>query len=114
MLWNGERGKTFFFQSELPYDVSQANYGDKGFLGYRVSGNVTEHDAYGIGVYHFMRDNAVTIQTGISVPPALVSRVRNPLGVYLSGNGIMKHVINDLGPTTEGPNGGYAQWYCSG
>jgi hypothetical protein len=27
--WQGERGRTYFYQSELPYDVTQANYGDK-------------------------------------------------------------------------------------
>ena len=32
--WRGESGSTFFYQSELPYDVTQAEYGDKGYTGY--------------------------------------------------------------------------------
>ena len=33
--WNGNGGKTFMFQSEMPYDVTQANFGDKGCLNER-------------------------------------------------------------------------------
>jgi hypothetical protein len=28
LVWNGDFGKSYFYQSEFPYDVSQANYGD--------------------------------------------------------------------------------------
>merc|ERR1719203_2162327 len=38
--WNGQRGATYFYQSEMPYDVTQANYGDKGYVGYRVADSV--------------------------------------------------------------------------
>jgi hypothetical protein len=55
-LWTGERGRTYFYQSELPYDVTQANYGDKGYVGYRVGEDVTAHEGYGVGVYTYMRD----------------------------------------------------------
>ncbi len=51
VVWNGERGQTYFFQSELPYDVNQTNFGDKGFVGYRVGSEVRDHDAFGLGVY---------------------------------------------------------------
>mmetsp|Transcript_91663 Transcript_91663/g.258289 ORF Transcript_91663/g.258289 Transcript_91663/m.258289 type:complete len:407 (-) Transcript_91663:570-1790(-) len=37
--WSGNRGRTFFYQSELPYDVTQA-YGDAGYVGYRVNDSV--------------------------------------------------------------------------
>ena len=29
-VWRGERGRTFFYQSELPYGVNQAQFGDHG------------------------------------------------------------------------------------
>lgn len=29
-VWNGERGRTYFYQSELPYGVTQAQFGDPG------------------------------------------------------------------------------------
>jgi hypothetical protein len=28
-VWGGEGGQTYFYQSELPYDADQANFGDK-------------------------------------------------------------------------------------
>ena len=45
--WHGERGQTYFYQSEMPYDATQASYGDKGYVGYRVAASVAEHDAWG-------------------------------------------------------------------
>ena len=59
--WNGDFGKVFFYQSELPYDVTQDNFGDKEFVSYRVGDNVSHHEAYGIGSYTFFRDNNVKV-----------------------------------------------------
>eukprot|EP00928_Gymnodinium_smaydae_P036429 TRINITY_DN25467_c0_g3_i1.p1 TRINITY_DN25467_c0_g3~~TRINITY_DN25467_c0_g3_i1.p1 ORF type:complete len:539 (-),score=88.75 TRINITY_DN25467_c0_g3_i1:378-1994(-) len=42
-VWNGNGGQTFFYQSELPYDVDQASFGSKGYAGYLVAPNVTSH-----------------------------------------------------------------------
>ena len=28
-IWDGERGQVYFYQSELPYGVDQASFGDK-------------------------------------------------------------------------------------
>lgn len=68
LVWNGNGGKSYFYQSEYPYDVTQANYGDKGYVAYKVGDNVTSHQAYGIGAYSFFRDNAVTVENGIKAP----------------------------------------------
>ena len=85
LVWNGNEGKSFFFQSEYPYDVTQANYGDKGFVAYKVGDNVTSHEAYGVGVYSFFRDNIVTIENGIKAPQS--AKFHNSLSVFLDGNG---------------------------
>merc|ERR1712232_408826 len=115
--WNGERGKTIFFQSEMPYDVTQANFGDKGYSGYRVADHVQDHQAYGVGVYHYFRDHAVTVPSGIVAPPHLESSFVNPLTVYLNGLGSVLHIVNDRG-NPAGPNskkaGANPQWLCSG
>ena len=50
VVWNGEAGQTFFFQSELPYGVTQEEFGNPGYVGYRVAANVTSHNGYGMGV----------------------------------------------------------------
>ncbi|CAJ1341081.1 unnamed protein product [Effrenium voratum] len=114
--WNGERGKTFMFQAELPYDVSQANFGDHGYTGYRVGGSVTAHEAYGVGVYHYFRDNIVTVPSAIIAPPALESSFASPLSVFLNGKGTILHVLNDKGNATaidpQDPGSAFAQWYC--
>ena len=113
-VWTGERGAVYFYQSELPYDVDQ-KYGDSGYAGYRVGEGVASHDAWGVGVYHFFRDNEVTVPSGIVVPDGLVDRIRSPLSVYLSGEGTMEHIINDKGNWTSSKGGGGdAQYYCGG
>jgi len=111
--WNGERGATYFFQSELPYDVTGA-YGTEGYVGYRVGSHVKEHSAYGVGVYHFFKFNPVLVQSGISVPPSLARSIRSPLSVYLGGEGSVQHVINDLGGASHAgaDAGAVAVWYC--
>lgn len=44
--WSGEAGETYFYQSELPYDVTQQNFGAPGYVGYRVNSTVTSHKAW--------------------------------------------------------------------
>lgn len=103
--WSGNNGRTYFYQSEFPYDVTQANYGDKGFAGYRVGDDVTAHDAWGIGVYHYFRDNAVTVDSGIVCPAALETHFKSSVGVWLNGDGTMNHVINTSGNVTNEASG---------
>ena len=92
LVWNGNNGRSYFYQSEYPYDVTQANYGDKGFVAYRVGDNVTSHEAYGIGVYSFFRDTSVAVENGIKAPAS--AKFHNSLSVFLDGNGQITHVIN--------------------
>ena len=111
--WSGERGATFFYQSELPYDVTQA-YGDAGYAGYAVAPGVAEHDAHGVGVYHYFRDHAVTVTSGIRAPAALAARFISPLSVYLNGNGTLRHVINSQGNWTSARGGpGDVSYVCA-
>ena len=61
--WFGERGASYFFQAELPYDVQAYPYS-----GYTVGPDVAVHRSYGAGVYHYFRDFAVTVQSAITCP----------------------------------------------
>lgn len=108
--WSGENGETYFYQSELPYDVTQ-EYGDAGYVGYRVNETVRRHFAVGVGVYHFFRDHDVTVRRGIAVPAWLANSFKSPLSVYLSGRGRMLHVLNDEGGQTD-RDSTQAQWWC--
>ena len=111
MRWLGERGATYFVQMELPYDAN-STFAANGYVGYRVEANVADHDAYGVGVYHFFRDYVVTVPNVIVAPPQLEHRFVAPLAVYLTGKGTALHVINDKGNWTgpKGGNGDVAHW----
>jgi len=114
--WNGNGGKTFMFQSEMPYDVTQANFGDKGYSGYKVASHVKTHLAYGVGVYHFFRDYPVVVQSAIVAPIHLEASFIAPLAVFLNGKGKVEHVLNDKGSATqknaEKPANAVPQWLC--
>lgn len=116
--WSGENGRSFMVQVELPYDVTQADWGDQGYVGYRVAEGVTKHEAHGVGVYHYFRDYNVTSKSGIVCPPALESSFISPLSVYLNGGGTVNHVINGNGNAT-GPSepdsspGAHTEWFCA-
>ena len=63
LVWNGENGRSFFYQSEFPYDVTQQNYADLGYVAYKVGDHVQKHDAVGLGAYSFFRDYDVEMPT---------------------------------------------------
>lgn len=57
-LWNGERGSTYFYQNEKCYDpFTQSDWMShddtvNGYAAYKVSDNVKEHYAVGLGIYN--------------------------------------------------------------
>lgn len=96
--WNGDKGRNYFFQSELPYDVD-TDYADKGFAGYVVNENVTTHEAWGTGVYSFFRDHPVRVETGIKAPTKEGIVFHNSFGRWLYGQGGSgaNHIIDEEG-----------------
>lgn len=114
--WNGERGASYFLQVELAYDVDQS-FVDAGHTGYRVAPHVQSHVAYGIGIYHYMRDHEITVRTGVVAPPHLEGSFHQPFGVFLNGSGVMNHLINDKGQQTAvnplEPTKANPKWWCS-
>jgi len=65
VLWNGNGGRTYFYQSEIPYDPpDQPSYssasGVNGWASYKVADSVTSHQAWGLGVYSvFLKPDVV-------------------------------------------------------
>ncbi len=118
-LWNGNWGRVYFYQSELPYDPpSQSAWseapGVNGYASYKVANTVTSHQAYGLGIY------AVFINTGgayISCYNAIETPTNAPqvnvhdmMDVYITGNGgssVINYIINGTG-STVGPSFGTA------
>jgi hypothetical protein len=102
--WNGNGGRTYFFQNEMPYDVpSQSEWmsGEtRGFAAYRVAASVTSHEAWGLGSYCFFNRNpAVVADHAFEAPVAPRVRFHDMVIVSLGGGkGSILHVINDTGP----------------
>ncbi|MGI5245296.1 chitobiase/beta-hexosaminidase C-terminal domain-containing protein [Dactylosporangium sp. CA-139066] len=106
VVWNGQNGKTIFFQNEKPYDVpNQASWigpnGLNGYAAYKVGPNVTTHEAWGSGSYCFFNANpAVNLYRSFEVPNTAGVRFHSVLTVSLNFNGTITHVINDTGAVT--------------
>ncbi|MEV6831464.1 chitobiase/beta-hexosaminidase C-terminal domain-containing protein [Amycolatopsis sp. NPDC051102] len=106
VIWNGQGGKTIFFQNEMPYDVpNQASWnapsGVAGYAAYKVASNVTSHEAWGLGSYCFFDTNpAVSSYHAFEVPNNSGVRFHSLLTVSLNYRGTITHVINDTGGVT--------------
>ncbi|WP_394554031.1 adenylyl cyclase [Agromyces sp. MMS24-JH15] len=115
VVWNGERGRTIFYQSEIPYDPpTQGAYMDGtrlGYASYRVGDNVRQHLAQGLGVYSFF-DNQyngskdIFVESGVQVPQKPGVRVESAVSVKLNGTGGINHIVNGLGDAAAGAGGG--------
>ncbi|MFF0667077.1 coagulation factor 5/8 type domain-containing protein [Streptomyces tendae] len=105
--WNGERGRTVFFQNEKAYDApDQAaiqNGSIKGYAAYKVGDDVTEHEGWGLGSYCYYNVNPSIVQHhGFAAPNRSGVRFHGLLVVSLGGNGQYECVINDTGSPTSG------------
>lgn len=106
--WYGERGRTIFFQNELPYDPpNQAAYMNgsvKGWAAYKVADSVNQHEGWGLGSYCvFTSDPTIEVDHGFEVPIKPGVRFHSLLAVSLGGKGRYLHVINDTGGPAQGP-----------
>jgi hypothetical protein len=102
-LWLGERGRTIFYQSEMPYDPpSQAAWTSPtglGWASYKVGPNVKHHEAWGLGVYCFFNQGVdIRAARGIEVPQTPDVKFHDMVTVFLTGSGGIEATINDRGP----------------
>ncbi len=104
VLWNGNGGRVYFYQSELPYDPpSQAAWsapGVNGWASYKVASNVTSHEAWGLGVYAVFTNPGIWLTSAIEAPFNTNVRFHHMVTVNLTANGGISHVINDVGEAT--------------
>ena len=109
VLWNGNAGRTYFYQSEIPYDPpDQASYtsapGVNGWASYKVADTVTSHEAWGLGIYSVFRHPNVTLTRAIEVPRKPDVRFHHMITVALDDKGEISNVIDDKGgPTSINP-----------
>ena len=115
VVWNGEDGRTIFFQNEMPYDVpDQAQWTSghgEGWAAYKVGAIVKRHEAWGLGSYCFFnidgRNTHVNAARAFEVPEAPGVRLHDVVTVSLGGNGSIAHVVNESGGATR-PTGATA------
>ncbi|MCX5372044.1 coagulation factor 5/8 type domain-containing protein [Streptomyces sp. NBC_00015] len=105
--WNGQRGRTIFFQNEKAYDApNQAaiqNGSVKGYAAYKVGAHVTAHEGWGLGSYcYYNVDPTIVQHHGFAAPNVPGVKFHDLLVVSLGGQGQYEHVVNDLGAPTSG------------
>lgn len=102
-LWNGNGGRVYFYQSELPYDPPSQDawhHGQvNGYASYKVADTVTTHEAWGLGIYCVFYAAPVVCENAIETPSAPGIQMHHMVTIRLGGrpkSGI-NHVINGLG-----------------
>ena len=104
-IWNGNGGRMYMYQSELPYDPpdqgSWMNGTVNGYASYKVSSKVTTHEAQGLGIYCAFQNGSVKDFSAIEAPNAPGIKMVHMLTLHLGGNEIT-HVINDIGAAATG------------
>ncbi|MFI5933789.1 discoidin domain-containing protein [Actinoplanes sp. NPDC051494] len=110
VIWNGNRGKTIFFQNEKPYDVpNQAAWigpRGNGYAAYKVADTVTDHELWGGGSYAFFNANpSVRVDRAFEVPNRSGVRLHSVLTVSLGDVGTIANVVNDTGGSVPNPAG---------
>jgi hypothetical protein len=106
VLWNGNGGRTYFYQSEIPYDPpDQRSYastsGPNGWASYKVADTVTSHEAWGLGIYSVFQHPDVVLSRAIEVPKSPNVRFHHMITVALGNLGEISNVIDDKGGVTS-------------
>lgn len=101
-IWNGNRGRTYFYQNEFPYDppnqAAWMNGSTRGYAAYKVASSVTSHEAWGLGAYcTFNANPSVVAERAIEVPNTAGVRFHSMVTVSLGGRGTINRIINNTG-----------------
>ncbi len=109
VLWNGERGRSYMFQSEIPYDPpNQAAYssapGTDGWASYKVAAGVRQHEAWGLGVYSVFTYPDVFLTRAIEAPAIAGVEFHDMITTCLNNYGGIRNIVDDQGgPATCHP-----------
>jgi hypothetical protein len=107
-IWNGERGRVYLYQNELPYDPpTQADWttpdGTLGWAAYKVADHVETHELWGGGVYVYNRNNPdIETANGYEVPETPGVQLHRVMTNNLSGPGAIDAVVNGVGDRVDG------------
>lgn len=117
-IWNGNGGRTYFYQSEMPYDIpSQQEWqhdGVNGWAAYKVGDHVTTHEAWALGAYSVYHAAPVTNERAFEVPvnDGVTMTHMIVMSIGRQSGGRVEHVINDVGgPVTNASNRHEVEYY---
>lgn len=106
-LWNGDSGRVYFYQSELPYDApTQADWqhdGVNGYASYKVADSVTQHEAWGLGIYGVFTRTPASCLNAVEAPAAPGVRLHHLISVWITGHRDTEitHIISGTGPAVN-------------
>lgn len=109
-IWNGNGGRVYFYQSEMPYDPPSVeawkHNGIYGYASYKVADHVTTHEAWGVGIYNVFYQAPIIVDQAIEAPAALESSFHHIVTYWLNGNedSVVKSVINGKGDAINTKN----------
>ncbi|HET9170011.1 MAG TPA: hypothetical protein VFN97_11255, partial [Actinospica sp.] len=104
--WNGNGGKDYFYQSEMPYDPpNQSSWMDgtsNGYPSMNVASSVSNFQGYGLGVYcYFSTNSSVHSANAFTAPNTSGVQFNDMVTVSLGGVGTIDHIINGTGNTVN-------------
>jgi hypothetical protein len=109
-LWNGNNGRVYFYQSEMPYDPPSVDAwkhdGTNGYASYKVADHVKSHEAWGVGIYNVFYDAPVIVDNAIETPEHLENQIHHKVIFWLNGNkeSVVKSIINGKGGSVNVSN----------
>ena len=107
-IWNGERGKVIFYQSETPYDPIDQTYWMRddeglsdeernGYPSYKINDEVNNHEAYGVGIYFVnTTDNTLYCFSAMEAPKNDEIYLKHLVSLNFSKNGEIVNTINSI------------------
>lgn len=106
VIWNGDNGKTIFFQNEMPYDPPnqaawQQHNGTLGYAAFKVTNSVKKFEGWGLGSYCFFNvDPTIHASHAFEVPVRSGVSLHDILDLSISNYGTIDHVVNNTGAPT--------------
>jgi hypothetical protein len=101
VVWRGNGGRVYFFQSEIPYDPptqpAWRSATGRGHPAYQVGAGVTRHEAWGLGIYSVFQQPDVVLDRAIEAPQAPGVRLQHMITVCLGDKGHIGRLVNDAG-----------------
>ena len=109
-VWNGENGRVYFYQCEMPYYVPSPDEwrhnGTNGYAAYKVDADVKNHEVWGMGIYNVFFKSAAIVDQAVETPSHIEDNFHHITTIWLGGNedSEVKSIINDKGQSVNKNN----------